>query len=44
MSVYPQKIVLEEVQELTDAPLSKGCLIMQKEIQTNYLESQSIPE
>jgi hypothetical protein len=31
-SAYPQRIELEEAQELTDAPLSKGRLIMFKEI------------
>jgi hypothetical protein len=43
-SAYPQRIELEEAQELTDAPLSKGCLIMFKEIQTDCLEPQSISE
>jgi hypothetical protein len=43
-STYPQMIELEEAQELTDAPLSKGRLIMFKEIQTNCLEPQSISE
>jgi hypothetical protein len=37
-STYPQRIELEEAQELTDAPLSKGCLIMFKEIQIDCLE------
>jgi hypothetical protein len=43
-STYPQRIELEETQKLIEAPLSKGCLIMLKEIQTNYLELQSISE
>jgi hypothetical protein len=37
-SAYPQMIELKEAQELTDAPLSKGRLIMFKEIQTDCLE------
>lgn len=41
-SAHPQRIEIEEAQELTDAPLSKGRLIMLKEIQTDYLEPQSI--
>jgi hypothetical protein len=41
-SAYPQRIELEEAQELTDAPLSKGRLIILKEIQTDCLEPQSI--
>jgi hypothetical protein len=41
---YPQRIELEEAQELTDAPLSKGSLIMFKEIQTDCVEPQSISE
>jgi hypothetical protein len=36
-SANPQRIELEEAQELTDAPLSKGRLIMLKEIQTDCL-------
>jgi hypothetical protein len=43
-SAYPQKIELEESQELTDAPLSKERLIILKKIQANYLEPQSISE
>jgi hypothetical protein len=43
-SAYPQRIELEEVQELTNAPLSKGRLTMFKEIQTDCLEPQSILE
>ncbi|XP_062172095.1 secreted RxLR effector protein 161-like [Alnus glutinosa] len=43
-SAYPQRIELEEAQELTDAPLSKGRLIMFKESQTDCLEPQSISE
>jgi len=37
-SAYPQMIELEEAQELTNAHLSKGRLIMLKEIQTDCLE------
>jgi hypothetical protein len=43
-SAYPQMIELEEVKELTDASLSKGRLIMLKEIQTDCLGPQSILE
>jgi len=42
-STYPQMIELEEAQELTDAPLSKGRLIMFKEIQTDCLEPHIKP-
>jgi hypothetical protein len=38
------KIELEEARELTEAPLSNERLIMLKEIQTDYLEPQSISE
>jgi hypothetical protein len=41
-NAYPQMIELEEAQELTDAPLSKGRLIMLKEIQIDCLGPQSI--
>jgi hypothetical protein len=43
-SAYSQMIELEEAQELTEAPSSKGCLIMLKKIQKDYLEPQSISE
>jgi hypothetical protein len=43
-SAYPQMIELEEAQELTNAHLSKGRLIMFKEIQTDCLEPQLISE
>jgi hypothetical protein len=43
-SAYPQKIELDEAQELNEAPSSKGHLIMLKEIQNDYLEPQSISE
>jgi len=41
-NAYPQMIELEGAQELTDAPLSKGRLIMLKEIQIDCLGPQSI--
>jgi hypothetical protein len=43
-SAYPQMIEFEEAQELTEAPLPQGRLIVLKENQTDYLEPQSITE